>query len=509
MEKARQQLRLASEQQSKQAAELTATPAVRKAEMAKMHDALDRERRQLREVTREIARVNREVARDRMSGESSGFVFNISDRPVIGVVLGDTDDVGIKVLRVSPGGPAERAGVESGDVILALGGRVLAAVDETGSVREGLKVALKDLKADEPAVQELADRLGVPQRFFDAAELEAEAPRLKTPSEVVFREVGCHGVAEGAALAAAGADSELIMPKVRSKRATCAIARAKIPIDPARFAQPRNGHLAVIGIGPGAEAWRSPEASQQLRAADVVVGYRLYLDQIANQISGKEQYESKLGEEAKRAGQALELAAVGRQVALVSSGDAGIYALASLVFELIDQADNESWNRVAITVVPGISALQAAAARVGAPLGHDFCAISLSDLLTPEATIVKRLEAAAQGDFVVALYNPQSRRRRRLLGAAREIMAAARPADTPVVIARNISREDEAIVVTTLEAFDTEEVDMTTLVMIGSSRTKSIWHDGRSWTYTPRGYSEAKASAHTDARQANHEEAPH
>jgi len=156
MEKARQQLRLASEQQSKQAAELTATPAVRKAEMAKMHDALDRERRQLREVTREIARVNREVARDRMSGESSGFVFNISDRPVIGVVLGDTDDVGIKVLRVSPGGPAERAGVESGDVILALGGRVLAAVDETGSVREGLKVALKDLKADEPVIVSVA-----------------------------------------------------------------------------------------------------------------------------------------------------------------------------------------------------------------------------------------------------------------------------------------------------------------------------------------------------------------
>ncbi len=385
-----------------------------------------------------------------------------------------------------------------------------SAMTEAGLASESVcGISSIDLKADEPAVQELADRLGVPQRFFDAAELEAEAPRLKTPSEVVFREVGCHGVAEGAALAAAGADSELIMPKVRSKRATCAIARAKIPIDPARFAQPRNGHLAVIGIGPGAEAWRSPEASQQLRAADVVVGYRLYLDQIANQISGKEQYESKLGEEAKRAGQALELAAVGRQVALVSSGDAGIYALASLVFELIDQADNESWNRVAITVVPGISALQAAAARVGAPLGHDFCAISLSDLLTPEATIVKRLEAAAQGDFVVALYNPQSRRRRRLLGAAREIMAAARPADTPVVIARNISREDEAIVVTTLEAFDTEEVDMTTLVMIGSSRTKSIWHDGRSWTYTPRGYSEAKASAHTDARQANHEEAPH
>jgi cobalt-precorrin 5A hydrolase/precorrin-3B C17-methyltransferase len=121
---------------------------------------------------------------------------------------------------------------------------------------------------------------------------------------------------------------------------------------------------------------------------------------------------------------------------------------------------------------------------------------------------MKRLEAAAQGDFVVALYNPQSIRRRRLLGAARDILAAARPADTPVVIAKNIGREEEALIVTTLEAFDTEEVDMTTLVLIGSSRTKSIWHGGRLWTYTPRGYSEAKAPAQTAVRQANHERAP-
>ncbi len=384
-----------------------------------------------------------------------------------------------------------------------------SALTEAGLAAESVcGISSIDLKADEPAVLELAVRLGVPLQFFAAAALEAEAPRLKTPSEVVFREVGCHGVAEGAALAAAGTDSELIVPKVRSKRATCAIARAKTPIEPAKFAQRRNGHLAVIGIGPGAEAWRSPEASQELRAADVIVGYRLYLDQIADQISGKERYESKLGEEAKRAGHAIELAAAGRRVALVSSGDAGIYALASLVFELIDQANDENWNRVAITVVPGISALQAAAARVGAPLGHDFCAISLSDLLTPKATIMKRLEAAAQGDFVVALYNPQSIRRRRLLGAARDILAAARPADTPVVIAKNIGREEEALIVTTLEAFDTEEVDMTTLVLIGSSRTKSIWHGGRLWTYTPRGYSEAKAPAQTAVRQANHERAP-
>lgn len=152
MEKARQQLQLATEQKSQQTAEIAAAQAVRKAEMAKMHDELGRQRRQLREVSREIARVNREVARARMSGESASFVFNISDRPVIGLILGEADDVGITVLGVSPDGPAERAGVEPGDVILALGGRVLAAVDETGSVREGLEVALKDLKADEPVI---------------------------------------------------------------------------------------------------------------------------------------------------------------------------------------------------------------------------------------------------------------------------------------------------------------------------------------------------------------------
>ncbi len=360
-----------------------------------------------------------------------------------------------------------------------------------------------DLKADEPAVQEVSVRLGMPLRFYSAAELEAEAPRLKTPSDIVFREVGCHGVAEGAALAAAGIDGELIVSKVRSKRATCAVARAKSPIDPAKFAAAQNGRLAVIGIGPGSKTWRSPEATHELRAADIVIGYQLYLDQIAGEISGKKQYDSKLGEEAKRTSLALELAATGKRVALVSSGDAGIYALASLVFELIDQADDDGWSRIAITVVPGISALQAAAARVGAPLGHDFCAISLSDLLTPEATILKRLEAAARGDFVVALYNPQSVRRRRLLSAARDILAAARPADTPVVIARNISREDEAVVVTTLREFDTEQVDMTTLVLIGSSHTKSIRQGGRLWTYTPRGYANARAEAGAGADQAS------
>ena len=378
----------------------------------------------------------------------------------------------------------------------------ISTLDEAGLALDSVAcIASIDLKADERAVQTLAARLGVPVRFFSATELEAEAPRLKTPSELVFREVGCHGVAEGAALAAVSNHGELVVPKVRSKRATCAIACAKSPMDPIQLANNSNGHLAIIGIGPGTDNWRSPEASQALRSADTVIGYKLYLDQIADELVGKKRHDGTLGEEAKRTTLALELAAAGRHVALVSSGDAGIYALASLVFELIDKTDDDRWNKISIEVVPGISAQQAAASRVGAPLGHDFCAISLSDLMTPQTTIKKRLHAAAQGDFVVALYNPQSMRRRHLLGMARDILATSRPPVTPVVVARNIGRENETVTVTTLDAFNVDTVDMTTLVLIGSSRTRTFQHGGRLWTYTPRGYSDASAAA--DSEQVN------
>ncbi len=223
-------------------------------------------------------------------------------------------------------------------------------------------VASLDLKADEPAVHDLARRLGVPARFFTATVLESELPRLANPSEVVFREVGCHGVCEGAALAAAGADATLFVPKTRSARATCAIARARLDIDPAAVGRPR-GRLTVVGIGPGQSAWRTPEATAALSAADSVVGYGLYLDLIADVIAGKDCHTSELSEEEARVRRALDLAAEGRRVCLVSSGDAGIYALATLVFELLEAENRPEWNRVEITVAPGVSALQAAAAQ--------------------------------------------------------------------------------------------------------------------------------------------------
>jgi len=344
-----------------------------------------------------------------------------------------------------------------------------------------------DLKADEAAVHGAAVDLGVPARFFDVAALAAEEPRLATPSELVRREVGVAGVAESAALAAAGPEGTLLVPKAKSRRATCAIALAPGPIDPAAIGRPR-GRLAVVGLGPGDRDWRTPEVERELRRATDLVGYRLYLDLIGSLAEGKPAHAYELGEEEARVRRALDLAAEGRHVALVCSGDPGIYAMASPLFELLEREKRVDWNRVEIAVAPGLSALQAAAARVGAPLGHDFCAISLSDLMTPWPVIERRLEAAAVGDFVVALYNPVSGRRRHQLIRAVEILSAHRPAETPVVLARNLGRPGEAVTVIDLDALTPDQVDMLTLVLVGSSETRRVATGQGLWVYTLRGY---------------------
>ncbi|CAK0779722.1 cobalt-precorrin 5A hydrolase [Azospirillaceae bacterium] len=239
-----------------------------------------------------------------------------------------------------------------------------------------------DLKADEPAIHTVAAALKVPARFFDAPTLEAETPRLETPSEVVFQEIGCHGVAEAAALAATGVGGRLLVSKRKSARVTCAVARAPGPLDASVIGR-RRGRLAIVGLGPGQTSWRTPEVDVLLRRSQDLVGYRTYLDMIGPLAEDQTRHDFDLGAEEARCRAALELAATGRAVALVSSGDPGIYAMATLVFELLGREERPDWRRVEIIVSPGISALQAAAARAGAPLGHDFCAISLSDLLTP------------------------------------------------------------------------------------------------------------------------------
>ena len=344
-----------------------------------------------------------------------------------------------------------------------------------------------DVKTDEAAVHAAAAHLAVPARFFPPARLEAETPRLANPSDIVFAEVGCHGVAEGAALAAVGGDGVLAVEKQKSKRATCAIGRSIAPLDPIEIGEKR-GCLSVVGIGPGSPAWRVPAVTKALAAADEVVGYRLYLDLVDDVIVGKPRHDSALSEEEARVRLALDKAAEGKDVALVCSGDAGIYALATLAFELLDREDRADWNRLAIRVEPGVSAIQAAAARIGAPIGHDFCTISLSDLLTPWEEIVKRLEAAAVGDFVVALYNPVSKSRRTQLETAQRVLVAARPVETPVVLARNLGREGEAINVITLGELTPDHADMLTLVLIGNSQTRLTKRGERDWVYTPRGY---------------------
>ncbi|HEY7687140.1 MAG TPA: precorrin-3B C(17)-methyltransferase, partial [Dongiaceae bacterium] len=242
-------------------------------------------------------------------------------------------------------------------------------------------------------------------------------------------------------------------------------------------------------------AARTAEADAAIRRASDLVGYRLYLDLLGPLAQGKVRHDFDLGAEEARVAHALDLAAQGRDVALISSGDAGIYAMGSLVFELIGRGAQPDWARLEITCLPGVSAMQTAAARLGAPLGHDFCAISLSDLLTPWAVIEQRLRAAAAGDFVVAVYNPVSQRRRTQLAVAREILLGSRPPETPVAIARNLGRDGEQVTVTTLGNLDPVQVDMLSLVLVGSSTTRRVPRpDGGEWLYTPRGY-EAKQGA--------------
>ena len=370
------------------------------------------------------------------------------------------------------------------------------------------------LKIDEPAVHALADALGVAARFYDATTLHAERARLVNPSEAVFAETGCYGVAEGAALAAAGDDGVLLAPKHKSERATCAIARAPAIIAGSGIGIGR-GQLSVVGLGPGDTAWRTPEAEAALRNATDLVGYSLYLELAGTPRPGQRLHPYAIGEERERVAAAIALAEQGREVALVCSGDPGIYAMASLVYEQLDErgraASAPARQRpaaIAVRVVPGISALQAAAARGGAPLGHDFCAISLSDLMTPWDVIEKRIRAAAAGDFVIGFYNPVSQRRTRQLQQARDILLQHRGPQTPVVIARNLGREGEAVTHGTLAALTSDTVDMRSIVLVGASQTRALaTADGRR-IYTPRGYSVPATGAAATAATGAPDPAP-
>jgi precorrin-2 C20-methyltransferase/precorrin-3B C17-methyltransferase len=253
----------------------------------------------------------------------------------------------------------------------------------------------------------------------------------------------------------------------------------------------RNGHagrLAVVGLGPAGPDWLTAEAQAELAAADELVGYAPYLARVPVR-AGQTRHASDNRVEAQRAREALELAAGGARVAVVSSGDPGIFAMATAVLEVLDSGD-ERLGGVEVAVVPGLSAMQAAASRVGAPLGHDFCVLSLSDQRKPWAVIERRLEAAGAADLALALYNPASRTRREQLVRAIEVLLRHRAPATPVVVARAVGSAEERVDVTTLGDLDPGVVDMRTLLIVGSSMTRVVagGGDGPPRVYTPRSY---------------------
>jgi precorrin-3B C17-methyltransferase len=250
------------------------------------------------------------------------------------------------------------------------------------------------------------------------------------------------------------------------------------------------GSLTVVGLGPGRPDWLLPEAAEALRRATDLVGYGPYLDLVpAELVSGQAQHRSDNRDELERAGHAFRLACAGRHVVVVSGGDPGVFAMASAVFEaqFADGAPS-AWRDVRVAVVPGVTAALAAAARAGAPLGHDFCVISLSDNLKPWAVIERRLEAALVADFVVALYNPVSRHRPTQLRTAFELVRRHRAPATPVVLGHDIGRPGERLVVSDLADVDLGPCDMRTVIIVGSSTTRRLLASGGDVVFTPRSY---------------------
>jgi cobalt-precorrin 5A hydrolase / precorrin-3B C17-methyltransferase len=339
-----------------------------------------------------------------------------------------------------------------------------AAVDQI------LDLLVDTLDGRVPAAVATVDRridlvrgLGLPVVSFTPDQLDGVD--VPNPSDAVHRAVGTASVAEAAALLAAGRGAELVSPKKKNGVATVAVARRSA------------GALAVVGLGPGDRAHRTPAAADAVRSADVVIGYDPYVDQAADLLRpGQEVIRSPIGAEIVRAKQAVAEAEGGRRVALVCSGDPGVYAMASLVLELSPDVE--------VDVVPGVTAALAAAAVLGAPLGHDHVSISLSDHLTPWPVIEARLRAAADADLVVALYNPRSARRIWQLDTARSLLLERRGSDTPVGIVADAARPAQSVQVTTLADLDASTVGMTSIVLVGNSATRVV--DDR--MVTPRGY---------------------
>jgi precorrin-2 C20-methyltransferase/precorrin-3B C17-methyltransferase len=329
---------------------------------------------------------------------------------------------------------------------------------------------------------------------------EVLARRLRESEAAVVMKLGrtfegVRSAAEGAGVAERGIYVERASSS-RERVAPLAEVEGKVPymsllLVPTRTRRERpaasrpGGRRAVVGLGPAGPEWLTPEARAELATADELIGYRTYLDRVPAR-HGQGRHASDNRVEAERARHALELAAAGRRVAMVSSGDPGIFAMAAAVLEEYERGNGE-YAGVELQVIPGMSAMQAAAARVGAPLGHDFCVISLSDILKPWEIVERRLRAAGEADLVLALYNPASRTRREQLERALEVLRDHRADDTPVVLARAVGSEAESVSVTSLGGLDADAVDMRTLLIIGSSTTRVLEGEVPR-VYTPRRY---------------------
>jgi len=315
-------------------------------------------------------------------------------------------------------------------------------------------------RIEDPALAAAAHALGAPLRFSD-------------------------GAADPAQLLATSTDPRY---ELRAPLDGVTLAIAPAPVDPERIGRGR-GRLSVVGLGPGRAGLLAPDARAALDDATDVLGYTTYVKMAGPLRADQRVHGTDNREELRRARHAFELAAEGRRVVVVSSGDPGVFAMAAAVFEVLDGADDARWKSVDLRIVPGISAAMATAAKAGAPLGHDFCVLSLSDNLKPWSVIETRLRHAAQADLVMAFYNPISRARPWQLDRALEIVREWRAPGTRVVLGRDVGRPDEALVTTTLGALQSAQVDMRTMVIVGSSATRGIvGGPNGEWIYTPRGY---------------------
>ncbi|MGE8406472.1 MAG: precorrin-3B C(17)-methyltransferase [Pseudomonas sp.] len=343
----------------------------------------------------------------------------------------------------------------------ALAAEVRAALHSAQIAEASLACLLApDTQMAEPALHEAARELGVPLRF---APVQATASALA--QSVLPQLLAPHALGDG-----------------------LAISVAAEPIDPQRIGQAR-GRVAVIGLGPGSRELMAPAVKAELARADDVLGYETYVRMAGPFRADQVLHCTDNREELQRARHAFELAAQGRSVVVVSSGDPGVFAMSAAVLEALEASSDPHWHRIELEMLPGISASLATAAQAGAPLGHDFCMISLSDNLKPWSIIEKRLDLAAQADLALAFYNPISRSRPWQLGQALDIVRRHRDADTPVVLGRDIARPGQSLKVVRLGELLPDMVDMRTMVLIGSSTTRTFARaDGGEWVYTPRWY---------------------